>query len=205
MKIIKSTVINYISDEIPQGARVLDLGCGSGDLLWYLMRNKNITGYGVDIDTQAIINCIGKGISAIQFDLENMPMEFANKSFDMVVFNQTIQQIHNVDALISEMLRIGKEGLLGFTNFGYMPTPTQLFIKGRMPENDDLPFSWHDTPNVHYLTILDFKQYCKEHNILITKEIYLRRRRNRTSYKQVHFMPNMRAELAFYRIARADS
>ncbi|MBR6061585.1 MAG: methionine biosynthesis protein MetW [Spirochaetales bacterium] len=205
MKIIKSTVINYISDEIPQGARVLDLGCGSGDLLWYLMRNKNITGYGVDIDTQAIINCIGKGISAIQFDLENMPMEFANKSFDMVIFNQTIQQIHNVDALISEMLRIGKEGLLGFTNFGYMPTRTQLFLKGRMPENDDLPFSWHDTPNVHYLTVLDFRQYCKEHNILINKEIYLRRRRNRKSYKQVKFLPNMRAELAFYRIARADS
>lgn len=205
MKIIRSTVINYISDEIPDEARVLDLGCGNGDLLWSLIRNKNITGYGVDIDTEAIINCIGKGISAIQYDLEDMPLQFANKSFDMVIFNQTLQQIHNVDALISEMLRIGKECLLGFTNFGYFPNRTQILFGGRMPQSDDLPFSWHDTPNVHYLTVLDFKRYCTEHNILINKEIYLRRRRNRKSYKQVKFLPNMRAELAFYRIARADS
>lgn len=205
MKIIKSVVMDLIAQEMPRGARVLDLGCGDGQLLEYLQYNNEITGYGVDIDPEAILSCIKKGINAIHFNLDNMPLDFANKSFDVVIFNQTIQQIHNVDALISEMLRIGKEGFLGFTNFGYFPVRMELLLKGRMPINKVFPYEWYDTPNVHYLTIKDFKQYCQKHNILIKKEIYLARHKFHSGYKKITFKPNMNAELAFYKISKEDS
>jgi len=199
---LRQTIHKVISEEIKNGERVLDLGCGSGELLSHLIKNKNVRGHGIDISDEMIIKCIEKGLSVIQLDIDNLPLDFPTKSFDTVILNQTIQQIFNSKEIIMEMLRIGKKGILGFPNFGTFSIRTKFLFSGRMPVSKELPYRWYDTPNIHLLTIKDFKIFCKENNIYIKKEIYLKRKICSDKYKKIKFFPNIRAELAVFIITK---
>ncbi len=198
---LKQTIHKVISEEINNGERVLDLGCGDGTLLSHLVKNKNVKGHGIDISSEMIIKCIEKGLSVIQLDLDNLPLDFPDKSFDIVVLNQTIQQIYNSKEIIMDMLRIGKKCILGFPNFGTLSIRIKFLLSGKMPISKELPHRWYDTPNIHLLTIKDFKNFCKENRIKIQKEIYLKRKAFLDKYKKIKILPNLRAELALFIIS----
>ena len=169
--------MNYsvITECINFGAKVLDLGCGKGELLKMLIEKKSCTGFGVDISQNNVIECIQKGLSVIQGDIDKGLGEFCEKDYDFVVLNQTLQSTEKPDFVIDEMLRVGKKVVVSFPNFGYWRVRFYLLFKGRMPKSKMLPFSWYDTPNIHLLTIDDFFDFCAQRNIKITKTVYIKR------------------------------
>ncbi|OHD10054.1 MAG: methionine biosynthesis protein MetW [Spirochaetes bacterium GWD1_27_9] len=199
---LKETIHEVISNEIPQNSKVLDLGCGSGELLEYLIKDKNIIGHGLDINDYAIINCIEKGIPVIQWDLDNLPLDFPDKSYDITILNQTITQVINSKKMILEMLRVGKEGILGFSNFGSLEIMLKFVFTGRMPITREIPFKWYDTPNIRLLTIKDFYDFCKANNIEIKKKVFLKKKLNSTKYKQIRLFTNLRSDLAVFWIKK---
>ena len=158
---------------ISKGSNVLDLGCGSGELLEKLITEKNVSGRGVEIDENNIIECIKKGLSVFQGDLDEGLREYHDQSYDYVILNKTLQVVKKPDYVIKEMLRVGKKAVVSFPNFGYLGVRSQLFFRGYMPRTPVLPFEWYNTPNIHLLTIKDFYRYCRENNIKILQRIYL--------------------------------
>jgi len=207
MRKLKKTIHQIIAEEVPVGSKLLDLGCGDGMLLNYLISNKNVKGHGVDINYKVIIKCIEKGIPVIQLNLNNLPLDFANNSFDIVILNQTIQEVMHPDKIIQEMLRIGKMGILGFPNFGTLKIRLKLLFKGRMPVTKELPYYWYNTPNIHLLTLKDFKIFCKLNNIKLEKIIYLKSKLIKKSgtkndYKRIKILPNLRADLVICKIKK---
>ena len=173
----KGLHLNYvvISDIIEPGSKVLDLGCGSGDLLKLLKNKKNTRGRGIEINEENVINCIEKGLSVFQGNIDEGLKEFEDKSYKYIVLNQTLQMTHKPEYVIQEMLRVGEQVVISFPNFAYWKVRFQLFFQGRMPKSNILPFEWYDTPNIHLLTIKDFKEFCKKRDIKILKEIYMTR------------------------------
>jgi methionine biosynthesis protein MetW len=157
---------------IPKGSHVLDLGCGDGGLLAELEEKKSVRGYGVDIDWQNLIRAMERGLSVYQGDLDEGLADFPDDSYDYVILNQTLQVITKPQTVIREMLRIGKYGIVGFPNFGHWRLRLSLLFRGRMPKLRTLPFEWHDTPNIHQLTIKDFKDFCTQEGFTIIREEY---------------------------------
>lgn len=174
---ISSLHLNYevITDNIEKGSKILDLGCGSGDLLRMLVDKKNCSGSGIDINQNNVIESIQKGLSVIQGDIDEGLKEFSDKEYDYVILNQTLQSTEKPDYVIEEMLRVGKKVVVSFPNFGYWRVRFYLFFKGRMPKSKMLPFCWYDTPNIHLLTVEDFFDFCKERNIEVIKSVYIKR------------------------------
>lgn len=168
--------INYkvITQIINNGAKVLDLGCGDGSLLEKLIKEKNVSGTGIEIDQNLAIEAISKGLSIIRGDIDEGLKEFNDKEYDWVVLNQTLQSTQKPEFVIDEMLRVSRKVLVSFPNFGYWKVRFYLFFKGKMPKSKSLPFEWYDTPNIHLLTIDDFFEYCKKRNIKISQKIYLK-------------------------------
>jgi len=160
-----------IADIIPPESKVLDLGCGNGDLIHVLKENKNIYACGVEISQDKILECVNKGVSVIHGDLNNGLSEFLDDSFDFVVLSQTIQAVQRPDKLLDDMMRVGKTSLVSFMNIGFWRARAQLFFRGKMPVTTTLPHCWYNTPNIHLATIKDFKKLCSEKQIKITKEI----------------------------------
>ncbi|MFV2089928.1 MAG: methionine biosynthesis protein MetW, partial [Pseudomonadales bacterium] len=150
-----------IADLINCGARVLDLGCGEGDLLAHLKTDKAVNGYGLEIDADNITTCVNKGVNVIEQDLDSGLDNFADGSFDMVVMTETLQSVQAPDQLLEEMLRIGRECIVTFPNFAYWRCRVHLALKGRMPVSEHLPHSWYDTPNIHLCTFRDFEKLCQ--------------------------------------------
>ena len=140
------TDLQCIADWIVPGSRVLDLGCGDGQLLASLARNKNVTGFGVEIDVDQVVNCIGNGLNVIQTDLESGLSAFESESFDYVVLSLTIQAMHNIEGILAEMLRVGRTGIVTFPNFGFWENRWQILC-GRMPVSETIPYEWYNTPN----------------------------------------------------------
>lgn len=172
-----STHVNYsiITELIEPNTKVLDLGCGNGELLKMLIEQKNCIGLGIDISQNNVIEGIQKGLSIIQKDIDNGLEEFSPDSFDYVILNQTLQSTEKPDFVINEMLRIGKKVVVSFPNFAYWRVMASLVLRGRMPKSKMLPFCWFNTPNIHLLTIEDFFDFCKERDIKITNSIYIKR------------------------------
>ncbi len=170
---------------IEDHSRVLDLGCGEGELLYPLVRDKRVRAQGIELDDKAIQECVKKGLSVLHDDIENSLREFPDHSFDYVILNQSMQEVKKVDYVIQEALRIGNKVIVGFPNFAYIKSRFMLFFRGRSPVTGSLPYLWFDTPNVRFLSITDFKLFCEEKNIRIVEAHYLGEK------KIVRFRPNL--------------
>jgi len=195
--------LNYeiICDHIEPKSKVLDLGCGSGELLKLLKDKKNVYCRGVEINEDNVIKCIEKGLSVFQGDIDEGLKDYQDKSFDYVILNRTLQCIHKPDYVIQEMLRVGKRVVISFPNFAYWRIRCYLFFRGRMPKSAILPFEWYNTPNIHLLTIEDFKDFCKLRQIKILEEIYMNRAKIKKDFI-LRLMPNFFAEEAIFIVER---
>ncbi|MFH0771431.1 MAG: methionine biosynthesis protein MetW [Candidatus Omnitrophota bacterium] len=160
---------------IEPGLKVLDLGCGSGELLLLLSKEKGAKVQGIEVNEEAIYKCVEKGLSVFHSDIDSGLIEYPDKSFDYVILNQSMQEVKKVDFVIKEALRVGKKVIIGFPNFAYWRARLRLFLKGKTPITYSLPYRWYDTPNLHFLSVSDFKEFCSEKNIKICGSYYLGR------------------------------
>ncbi|MGH8671063.1 MAG: methionine biosynthesis protein MetW [Burkholderiales bacterium] len=184
-----------IAHWIPQDAQVLDLGCGDGALLNYLRETRGTHGYGVEISDANVLACIKNGVNVIQMDLESGLSGFESNFFDFVVLSQTLQAMKHTETLILEMLRVGRQAIVTFPNFGYWQHRWQVML-GRMPVSETLPYRWYDTPNIHLCTLRDFEGFCRDHRLRIRDRVVMR------DGKVATFLPNLTGSLAVYRIDR---
>jgi homoserine O-acetyltransferase len=188
---------DQIEGLIEPSSRVLDLGCGRGALLSRLIRKKGVTGLGVEVQQDNICECIDRGIPVVDLDVEAELSSFADKSYDYVVLSQTLQTLRRPDKVLREMLRIGRRCVVSFPNFVYWKPVVQMLLTGRSPVSENLPFRWYETPNVHFLSIRDFRTYCRENRIRVLQCIPpVEGRRN-----PICFLANLRAEEAIFVIS----
>ncbi len=180
---------------IPKGARVLDLGCGDGSLLRYLQGSNRVAGYGVEIVDANIVACIKNQVNVIQGDLESGLSGFENNSFDYVILSQTLQATRHTEPLMREMLRVGREGIVSFPNFGYWRNRMDI-LQGKMPVSKELPYQWYDTHNIHLCTLNDFEALCRSNSMHILD------RRVMTGDRVISVLPNLLGSTAVYRFKR---
>jgi methionine biosynthesis protein MetW len=158
---------------IEPATKVLDLGCGDGDLLFFLAKEKNAKVQGIELSEEAIYKCVAKGLSVFHSDIDSGLSEYPDRSFDYVILNQTMQQVKKIDFVIQEALRVGDKVIVGIPNFAYWKARLMLFFKGRAPITPSLPYHWYDTPNLRFLSINDFKEYCRDKRINILAARYV--------------------------------
>ena len=180
------------------GAKVLDLGCGDGSLLKYLAGTRNARGYGVEINDANVEVCIKNHVNVIQMDLEAGLSIFESNSFDCVILSQTLQAMKHTETIVREMLRVGRQGIVTFPNFGHWRHRLQV-IRGRMPVSDELPYQWYDTPNIHLCTLKDFERFCEEQGIQILERVVI------DNGRTIALFPNLLGSLAVYRFERAGA
>ncbi|MDO1510921.1 methionine biosynthesis protein MetW [Neisseria sp. MVDL19-042950] len=186
--------LQLIYDWIPAGSRVLDLGCGNGELLSALIKYKNCSGYGVEIDTDGIIASMERGVNVIQADLEQGLQDFDDNSFDILVLSQTIQAMQNTETILRDLTRVAKQAIVSFPNFGYWRNRLQIGLLGRMPVSERMPYQWYNTPNIHWCTLQDFDRLCAKNRIRVLERTVM------TGGKRINMLPNLLGSLAFYRV-----
>ena len=181
---------------VEQGSKVLDLGCGNGDLLQLLAERRGAKAQGVELNTDAIHACVEKGLSVFHSDIDSGLPYYPDQSFDYVILNQSLQEVKKVETVISEALRIGKRAIIGFPNFAHFEARTLMFFGGRAPIASSLPYEWHSTPNLRFLAIKDFKSFCKARGYEILSAHYL------DSQGTVRVLPNLFAQNAIFVITK---
>jgi len=185
-----------ILDLIRPQSTVLDLGCGNGDLLFLLIKERKARVQGIEIDEQEIYKCVAKGLNVFHGDVDSGLAEFNDKSFDYVILNQSLQQILHVDKVLIDALRVGKKVIVGFPNFTHYKSRLQMFFQGRSPVTGALPYQWYETPNLHFLSISDFKNYCRLKGINIERSVCIGQR------KKIPFLPNLFAQTGIFLISK---
>jgi methionine biosynthesis protein MetW len=188
-----------IVEIITPGAAVLDLGCGQGELLAALVEKKAVRGQGIEIDENAILQCVALGLNVFHDDIDRGLSEYGDGSFDFVILNQTFQQVKKPDEVLKEALRVGRKVIVGFPNFANLSTRFQLGLRGRTPVTPSLPYEWHDTPNLHFLSILDFVIYCRRNGMRIEQGLYF------TSKRRVRCLSNLFAATAVFVISKGTA
>ncbi len=181
-----------IADWISLGASVLDLGCGDGELLAYLVQAKKVHAQGIELDEKAIVRCVNAGLSVYQQDIDTGLSEYGDKSFDYVILNQTLQQVKKPDFVLQEALRVGKRVIVGVPNFAHYKARASIFFQGRVPVTPSLPYQWYDTPNLHFLSLYDFRDYTKNKNITLNAAFY------KSDNRRVRLLPNLLAEYGYF-------
>lgn len=175
-----------IAKLVDRGSTVLDLGCGNGELLQLLRVSRDAKVRGVDIEESMIRECMARGISVFQGDLDEGLKEYASASYDYVILNETLQVVHEPVLLLREMVRVGRHAIVNFPNFGYIVNRMQLLLGGRMPVTKEIPYQWHNTPNIHFCTRRDFKTLCRELDIEILRSVDMRHgRRVRLTFRNL--------------------
>ena len=195
---------DLVIDEIPEGARVLDLGCGDGTLLKLLHEQKKVSGFGVEISDECVRKKKKKGVYCYQADIDEGLSDYRDNSFDYVILNQTIQNTKRPDYVIKEVLRIGKKAIVSFPNFGYYRTRSYLMFKGTMPVSNLLPYQWYDSPNIHLLTIKDMIRMARDFSFRIVSEKHFSVKGIDKS-GVVTIAPNLLAEYGFFVISSIES
>jgi methionine biosynthesis protein MetW len=185
------TIVRWVARQ----SRVLDLGCGNGHLLRRLWEEKQAPGYGVEIDDAKVLECLKNDVNVLQMDLEDGLATFADRSFDSVILSETLQAIHRQEPLLKEMLRVGREAIVSFPNFGYWRARIQIALAGHMPVSKELPYQWYDTPNVHHCTLVDFEALCAKLGFRVLERVVL------TGGQPVSALPNVFGALAVYRVS----
>ena len=192
--------LEAIQQWVPPKSRILDLGCGDGALLNHLIQNKAAYGYGIEIDPANIEQCISKGVNVLEYDLNSGLSRFKDNSFDLVVMTQALQAVKAPDIMLQDMLRVGKESIVTFPNFGHWRIRMDLALRGRMPMSKSLPYNWYNTPNIHLCTFRDFEALCQALNIQVLDRTVVDHQFRKTSLMQ--WFPNVFGEVAIYRITR---
>lgn len=185
-----------ISDIVDKYSRVLDLGCGNGDLMAYLEEHNSAKTQGVEISEEAIYKCVEKGLCVFHSDIDGALDVYPDNSFDFVILSQSLQQVKRVDDVLKECLRIGKKVIVVFPNFAHVSLRITLFFKGTAPVTKCLPDKWNDTPNIRFLSIKDFEIFCKEKNYKIIEKYFI----SNSRYNRI--LPNLFAQQAIFVITK---
>jgi len=189
-----------IESLVPDGAKVLDLGCGDGQLLSDLIEHKRCVGRGIEIDETAVLECVRRGVPVYHGDMLEGMSFYRDGEFDVTILSQTLQQVMKPPEAIREMLRVGRRAIISFPNFGHWRVRLRLLLGGRMPRTDALPYDWFDTPNVHLCSVKDFRAFCKARSLCKTHGIYLT-----PAYRRIGpRLANWRAGLAIFQIRRCE-
>jgi methionine biosynthesis protein MetW len=192
---MESADLQTLAGLVPKGSRVLDLGCGTGELLAYLMRERGCTGYGVEIDDANVQACVARGVNVIQLNLEEGLALFADSSFDVVLQIDTLQHLRNTEVMLRETARVGRTAIVAFPNFAHWPNRLAV-LRGRMPVTKVLPYQWYDTPNIRVGTLRDFRALALKNQLRILDELGLQ------DGQQVRWWPNARASRAVFKLQR---
>lgn len=185
-----------IANIIPEGSNVLDLGSGSGELIEYLAKEKKAKVQGIELDEKAVYKCIEKGLNVFHSDIDSGLPDFPDKAFDYIILNQSLQEIKKIDLVVEETFRVANKVIIGFPNFANYKARYMLAIQGRSPVTKSLPYQWYDTPNVRFLSIRDFKQFCIEKNLKILETHYLGKN------SELYFFPNLFARDAIFVLSK---
>lgn len=194
--------LQIVASWIEPGSKVLGLGCGEGNLLYFLKKNKQVTCTGIEINEARVAACIEKGLTVLQGDINEEVLDYPDDVFDYVILSQTLQQIYEPSQLIRSMLRIGKRGIVSFPNFSHWSIRMQLFFKGYAPISKQLPYEWHNTPNIRVITIKDFRKYAKDVGFRIIKEAAINTNNQERSGNIIRFLPNLRATYGIFLIGK---
>lgn len=194
--------LQIIASFVEEKSRVLDLGCGKGNLLEFLKLNKQVEGYGIEIDEDKVIAGIERGLPILRGDIIEETQDYADDTFDYVFLSLTLQQVYNPENVIKEMLRIGKKGIVSFPCFNHVSIKLQLLFTSKAPVTKELPYEWYDTPNIRVVTLKDFRTFCAKHKIKILKELAISSHYKATTGKIVRFFPNLRARYGIFLLSR---
>src|SRR5579872_5662237 len=185
-----------ISELVEPHSRVLDLGCGEGELLAWLAQNKSVDARGVEISATKVRRAIARGVSAYQGDIDEVLTDYSDHAFDYVILSQTLQETRWPLKVLRDMLRVARYAIVAFPNFGHWPVRISLLFTGRAPKTGLFPYEWYDSPNIHFLTVDDFDQMVRQEGFTIERNYFLSGRR------RIHLLPNLRAAVAVYLIRK---
>lgn len=194
--------LRIIASMIEPGSRVLDLGCGNGDLLAWLAATRNVVGTGIERDKQKAAHCISRGLSVLQGDLNEEVEDYPDCSFDYVILSQTLQQVFEPARLLCSLARIGRKVIVSFPNFSHYTIRLQLLYKGVAPKNDQLPYSWYDSPNIRVITLKDFRKFSRDVGYNILKEITIRTNPTNNEGSVIRYFSDLRATYGIYIIEK---
>ncbi len=206
MELQRNTDMRYdlqvIASWVESGSRVLDLGCGSGDLLAWLTANKKVHGTGIERDQNKVAQCIAKGLTVLQGDFSREVDDYPDKAFDYVILSQTLQQVYEPASLLYSLARIGSRVVVSFPNFSHYSIRLQLLFRGMAPKNEQLPYSWYDTPNIRVITLNDFRKFARDVGYRIVREMAINTHHHEVTGKIVTNLTNLRATYGIFSIEK---
>ena len=194
--------LQIIASWIEPGSKVMDLGCGEGDLLYFLKKNKGVEGTGIEQAEAKVVQCIEKGLSVLQGDINEEVADYPDNTFDYVILSQTLQQVYEPAGLIQSLLRIGRKGIVSFPNFSHWRVRFQLLTSGYAPVTKQLPYDWHNTPNIRVITLRDFRKFSRDVGFHIFREAAINTNSEDRLGTIVEFIPNLRATYGIFMIGK---
>jgi len=196
--------LQVIASWIKPGTKVLDLGCGGGDLLYYLKKNKQVIGTGIESQETKVAQCISKGLTVLQGDINEEVLDYQDDTFEYVILSQTLQQVYYPDKLLKSLLKVGRKVIVSFPNFSHWSIRMQVLLTGLAPKNEQLPFEWYDTPNIRVITLKDFREFVKEQGCTILKEVAINTHHHDTKGHLIEFLPDLRATYGIFLIGKGN-
>ncbi len=194
--------LDLIASWIAPGSRVLDLGCGQGELLEYLHEAKQVRGFGVERDEEKAAAGIARGVSILQGDLIEEVRDYPDFAFDFVVLSQTLQQVTEPLELLQQILRVGRRAVVSFPNFAHWRNRCQLFFQGQAPVTPELPYDWHDTPNIRVITFKDFSRFCGHYGIRVLERVAIKSEPSTLTGLVLKWLPNLRASYGIFLLSK---